>query len=83
MLGVPCITLRDSTERPVTVDQGTNTVVGHDRQQILAIVSAVLRNAGKHGRTPELWDGKAAMRIKSVLSDWLQQRDERPALANY
>jgi UDP-N-acetylglucosamine 2-epimerase (non-hydrolysing) len=82
VLGVPCITLRDNTERPVTVEQGTNTVVGHDRQQIMAIVSDVLQNGGKQGRTPELWDGKAAIRIKSVLTDWLQQRDERPAVAN-
>jgi UDP-N-acetylglucosamine 2-epimerase (non-hydrolysing) len=82
VLGVPCITLRDNTERPVTVDQGTNTVVGHDRQQIMAIVSDVLQNGGKQGRTPELWDGKAAVRIKSVLTDWLQQRVERPAAAN-
>jgi UDP-N-acetylglucosamine 2-epimerase (non-hydrolysing) len=83
VLGVPCITLRDNTERPVTVDQGTNTVVGHDRQQIMAIVSDVLRNGGKQGRTPELWDGQAAVRIKSVLTDWLQQGAERPAMAKY
>ena len=74
VLGVPCITLRDTTERPVTVDQGTNTVVGHDSKQIMAIVSDVLSNGGKRGRTPELWDGRAAIRIKSVLTDWLQQR---------
>jgi UDP-N-acetylglucosamine 2-epimerase (non-hydrolysing) len=82
VLGVPCITLRDNTERPATVEQGTNTVVGHDRQQIMAIVSDVLRNGGKQGRTPELWDGKAAIRIKSVLTDWLQQRDGPAAMAN-
>ena len=64
VLGVACITLRENTERPVTVEQGTNTVVGHDRKQIMAIVSEVLQNGGKQGRTPELWDGKAAMRIK-------------------
>ncbi len=82
VLGVPCITLRDNTERPVTVEQGTNTVVGHDRQQIMAIVSDVLGNGGKRGRTPELWDGKAAARIKSVLAEWLQQRDGQAALEN-
>ena len=82
VLGVPCITLRDNTERPVTVEQGTNTVVGHDRQQIMAIVSDVLRSGGKQGRTPELWDGKAAVRIKSVLVDWLRQRDGQAAMAN-
>jgi len=83
VLGVPCITLRDTTERPVTVDQGTNTVVGHDRRQIMAIVSDVLTKGGKRGRIPELWDGRAATRIKSVLTDWLQRRDERPDIANY
>jgi UDP-N-acetylglucosamine 2-epimerase len=72
--GVPCITLRDTTERPITVDQDTNTVVGHDSKQIMAIVSNVLSNGGKRGRTAELWDGRAAVRIKSVLTDWLQQR---------
>ena len=82
VLGVPCITLRDNTERPATVEQGTNTVVGHDRQQIMAIVSDVLGNGGKQGRTPELWDGKAAIRIKSVLADWLRQRDGQAAIAN-
>ena len=82
VLGVPCITLRDNTERPVTVEQGTNTVVGHDRQQVMSIVSDVLRNGGKQGRTPELWDGKAAIRIKSVLADWLRRRDGQAAMAN-
>jgi UDP-N-acetylglucosamine 2-epimerase (non-hydrolysing) len=82
VLGVPCITLRDNTERPVTVDQGTNAVVGHDRQQIMSIVADVLRNGGKQGRTPELWDGQAAVRIKSVLTDWLRQRQQQPAIAN-
>ena len=74
VLGVPCITLRDTTERPVTVDQDTNTVVGHDSKTIMAIVSKVLSNGGKRGRTPELWYGRAAIRITSVLTDWLQQR---------
>jgi UDP-N-acetylglucosamine 2-epimerase (non-hydrolysing) len=77
VVGVPCITLRENTERPVTVDQGTNTIVGHDRELIMAVVDAVLTDGGKRGRTPELWDGKAAERIKQVLSDWLQQGREQ------
>jgi UDP-N-acetylglucosamine 2-epimerase (non-hydrolysing) len=80
-LGVPCITLRDSTERPVTVEQGTNIVVGHDRRQILDIVEDIFRTGGKQGRTPELWDGKAAARIKTVLTDWLDKREPRHANA--
>ena len=74
VVGVPCITLRDNTERPVTVDQGTNTIVGQDRGQIIAVVQEVLQNGGKSGRVPELWDGRAAERIKRILNDWLQQK---------
>jgi len=82
VLGIPCITLRHNTERPVTEKQGTNTVVGHDRQRILTIVDDVLQTGGKRGRVPELWDGKAAVRIKTVLNDWLQQRRAKLAIAN-
>jgi UDP-N-acetylglucosamine 2-epimerase (non-hydrolysing) len=71
---VPCITLRDNTERPVTVDQGTNTIVGQDRGKIIAVVQEVLQNGGKSGRVPELWDGRAAERIKRILNDWLLQK---------
>jgi len=81
VVGVPCITLRENTERPVTVDQGTNTIAGHDRDLIMSVVDAVLTDGGKRGRTPELWDGKAADRIKQVLSNWLQQNRERPAVS--
>jgi UDP-N-acetylglucosamine 2-epimerase (non-hydrolysing) len=70
-LGVPCVTLREGTERPITVDQGTNTVVGNDPARILAAVDEILRTGGKKGRVPELWDGRAAERIAVVLRDWL------------
>ncbi|WP_268935785.1 non-hydrolyzing UDP-N-acetylglucosamine 2-epimerase [Permianibacter fluminis] len=66
-LGIPCITVRENTERPVTVDEGTNTLVGTDPVAIYSAISAVLRGDGKHGRRPALWDGKAAERIVSVL----------------
>jgi UDP-N-acetylglucosamine 2-epimerase (non-hydrolysing) len=71
VIGVPCITLRNNTERPVTVEQGTNTIVGQDRAQILVVVNEVLANGGKRSRVPELWDGQAAQRIKQVLNEWL------------
>jgi UDP-N-acetylglucosamine 2-epimerase (non-hydrolysing) len=80
VVGVPCITLRENTERPVTVDQGTNTIAGRDRELVMSIVEDVLRDGGKHGRTPELWDGKAAERIKQVLNDWLQELQEQLAV---
>ncbi|MBS1156132.1 MAG: UDP-N-acetylglucosamine 2-epimerase [Proteobacteria bacterium] len=73
-LGVPCLTLRENTERPITVDQGTNTVVGCDRMAILDGVGKILAGDGKRGRVPELWDGRAAERIAEHLSRWLIER---------
>jgi len=70
-LGVPCITLRDNTERPVTVDEGSNVLVGTDPARILAEVHKVLRGQGKHGCRPALWDGLAAQRIVAVLDQIL------------
>src|SRR5690606_1473816 len=55
-LGIPCVTLRENTERPVTVDEGTNTVVGVDPTRIVAAADAVLKGKGKAGRRPQLWD---------------------------
>ena len=62
-LGVPCLTLRENTERPITVTEGTNRVVGTDPDRILAAVDEILGPGGKSGRTPPLWDGRAAERI--------------------
>jgi len=76
-LGVPCITLRENTERPITAEQGTNTVVGQDPARLLAVVDDVLRTGGKAGRVPELWDGRASQRIASVLREWLDRAAER------
>lgn len=70
-LGVPCLTLRENTERPITVEQGTNTLVGIDPQALLAEVDDILRHGGKRGRVPELWDGRAAQRIAAHLARWL------------
>jgi UDP-N-acetylglucosamine 2-epimerase (non-hydrolysing) len=71
-LGVPCLTMRENTERPITVEQGTNTMVGRDPAAILAGVDEILRGEGKKGRVPEYWDGHAADRIASDLWQWLQ-----------
>ncbi|MDH3210099.1 MAG: UDP-N-acetylglucosamine 2-epimerase (non-hydrolyzing) [Burkholderiaceae bacterium] len=73
-LGVPCLTLRESTERPITVEQGTNTLVGKDHASILQCVADILQGRGKRGRVPELWDGHAAQRIAVDLLQWLQPR---------
>ena len=70
-LGVPCLTMRENTERPITVEQGTNTMVGRDRSAILLAVAEILAGRGKRGRVPEYWDGRAAERIAADLSQWL------------
>lgn len=70
-LGVPCVTLRENTERPVTVLHGTNTIVGTDPEAIMACFRDVQLTGGKSGRVPELWDGKAAERIAGICRQWL------------
>jgi len=71
VLGVPCLTLRENTERPVTVTQGTNQLVGHDKDKIVATAFAILDGQVSRGRIPELWDGHAAERIARVLQNVL------------
>jgi UDP-N-acetylglucosamine 2-epimerase (non-hydrolysing) len=65
-LGVPCLTIRENTERPITVTVGTNLVVGTDPDRIVAEALKALDGKGKIGRIPELWDGHAAERIAAV-----------------
>ena len=73
MLGIPCLTLRGSTERPVTVSLGTNTIVGLDPTAIRNAVSEVLRGDGKTGTVPPLWDGMASRRAARVIVEFLDQ----------
>ncbi|HEY2969085.1 MAG TPA: UDP-N-acetylglucosamine 2-epimerase (non-hydrolyzing) [Casimicrobiaceae bacterium] len=75
-LGVPCLTMRENTERPITVEQGTNVVVGRNRALIRQCVAEILAAGGKRGRVPELWDGRASERIAAHLVPWLAQRAE-------
>ncbi|WP_313703632.1 non-hydrolyzing UDP-N-acetylglucosamine 2-epimerase [Massilia sp.] len=67
-LGVPCVTIRENTERPVTVEEGSNVLAGTDPQKIVQEARKVLRGEGKQGRRPQLWDGKAAERIVAILA---------------
>ena len=66
-LGVPCLTLRENTERPVTVTSGTNRIVGSDPERIVAAWRDIQRN-GRAPSRPPLWDGGAARRIVDVFA---------------
>jgi UDP-N-acetylglucosamine 2-epimerase (non-hydrolysing) len=68
-LGIPCLTLRENTERPVTVSIGTNMLIGRDMDRLQDEVERILSGKGKRGRRPPLWDGHAAERIAAILMD--------------
>jgi UDP-N-acetylglucosamine 2-epimerase (non-hydrolysing) len=67
-LGVPCLTMRANTERPITVELGTSTLVGNDSAKLGECLQQVIDGRYKRGRCPELWDGKAAERIAKILA---------------
>jgi UDP-N-acetylglucosamine 2-epimerase (non-hydrolysing) len=67
ILGVPCLTLRENTERPVTVEMGTNRIVGTDTGAIVASYREILAGRGNRGAQPPLWDGQAARRIVEIV----------------
>jgi UDP-N-acetylglucosamine 2-epimerase (non-hydrolysing) len=66
-LGVPCLTLRENTERPITISEGTNQLIGTDPAKIIAAAHDIIAGKGKPGRIPPFWDGHAAARIVDVL----------------
>jgi UDP-N-acetylglucosamine 2-epimerase (non-hydrolysing) len=66
-LGIPCLTVRDNTERPVTVTSGTNVLVGQDRKKLISELTRILEGNAKAGAIPPLWDGHAGDRIAQVL----------------
>jgi UDP-N-acetylglucosamine 2-epimerase (non-hydrolysing) len=67
-LGVPCLTLRENTERPITVELGTSTLLGRDEQLLRKAFRSVLNGTYKTGSCPELWDGHAAERIAAQIA---------------
>jgi UDP-N-acetylglucosamine 2-epimerase (non-hydrolysing) len=70
-LGIPCLTLRENTERPITVEMGTNVVVGTDTNRIVAAATAALNGSAKHTtRQPPLWDGHTSERILDALEEF-------------
>ena len=68
VLGVPCLTLRDNTERPITVEMGTNTIVGTSKERVVEGARNIMKGNVKRPRVPDLWDGHAAERILKILS---------------
>jgi UDP-N-acetylglucosamine 2-epimerase (non-hydrolysing) len=72
VLGVPCLTLRENTERPATVEHGTNQIIGVDPERILAAAQSILENPARSFRRPPLWDGNAAPRIVAIIRRHLQ-----------
>jgi UDP-N-acetylglucosamine 2-epimerase (non-hydrolysing) len=69
--GIPCLTLRPSTERPVTIDEGTNSLIDFDLQALSAAIGRIVRGEYKRGRVPRLWDGHATERVVEALMRWL------------
>ena len=67
-LGVPCLTLRANTERPITVTLGTNILVGNDMIQLRSEVSNILAGNAKKGAIPPLWDGQTGYRIAQIVA---------------
>jgi len=75
VLGIPCITLRENTERPITVEMGTNTIAGTDTNKIVAAATRALDNPlDSNVRIPEFWDGRAADRILDALIECSSDR---------
>jgi len=70
-LGVPCLTLRSNTERPITVEMGTNMLVGNDPERILKESVRILEEEPRVAEPPPLWDGQTALRIADVLIERL------------
>ena len=71
ILLVPCLTMRENTERPITVEQGTSRLVGNDSERVRAAFHEVLAGKWKRSTGIPLWDGKAAERVAQELSSWL------------
>ena len=74
VLGVPCLTLRENTERPITCEIGTNRLVGNDPRNIMDGFDEVMNGRWKKGEVPPMWDGNAAGRIVSILADELLKK---------
>jgi len=87
-LGIPCLTVRENTERPITLSEGSNLLVGLNGRRLVEEARKVLRGEGKKGHVPKLWDGHASARIVQTLVDQVTSRhaakrvDARPPAAS-
>ncbi len=75
VLGVPCLTLRENTERPATIQHGSNQLVGVDSDRILAAARSIFRKPARQPQRSPMWDGKAAPRIVAIIREHLQRDD--------
>ena len=66
-LSIPCLTIRENTERPITITEGTNELVGTSKEKILSAFEKIITNNWKTGQKPKLWDGNAAERITKIV----------------
>jgi UDP-N-acetylglucosamine 2-epimerase (non-hydrolysing) len=81
VLGIPCLTVRETTERPVTVTHGTNTVVGRDPERLVREATAIVAGSSVPNELPELWDGRAGRRIVEHLRGQLSERSSTVPLS--
>ena len=81
--GVPCLTLRENTERPITITEGTNHLVDLNVESIVNSAREIIEGNVKKGKIPEYWDGKTAGRIVKVLDEWFETREEATENTEY
>ncbi len=73
--GIPCLTLRENTERPITITEGTNQLVKLNKESIVNCAIEIIGGKNKKGEIPKYWDGQTAARIVKVLDDWFDKRE--------
>lgn len=77
ILGVPCLTLRPNTERPITIEQGTNRLVESTKDCILGAFNEAINRGNRDAKVPELWDGRSADRVVNAILGWFSEREVR------
>jgi UDP-N-acetylglucosamine 2-epimerase (non-hydrolysing) len=75
-LGIPCITMRDNTERPITVELGTNYLIGLNIEEVIKVGNNIISGNVKTHKVPELWDGHVAERIIKIIIGYLENKND-------